>query len=357
MISPETPLPPLPYPVYFVLREVESWAALLDGSHPPSVDDIADRIVNAADAWIVQSYIQLRRRGLDVRFVDQFVANQICVVAARQLKLSDLPYSCFLVVCRHDRSRPEVAMKRIVQNRENVVDASDHYLPHWPQPGLLPRDASRGDRIETLTYKGLEMYLAWPFRSDAFRSELLKLGVTLVVGGADHFSRTHDWRDYHACDLVLAVRNITAYDQSIKPPTKLINAWHAGTPALLGQESAYQQIRESDLDFIEILTPEQAIESIRRLQADPALYRAMVDHGRTRANQFTPDAVSREWRDLLAGPLATGYEQWKSAGLLRRTIGRPVQFAMQAIRHRREKRRHRHDVFNGPRPFPEKPGA
>jgi hypothetical protein len=345
---PESPLPPLPYPVTFVLRDVGPWKHLLEPGLPPPVEAHANLYMKADDNWCAQTYVQLRRRGLDVRFADHIIPGEICVTTANQLGISGRTYRCYLVACRHDRARPEIAEQRIVQNRLNILDSTDHYLPHWPQPGLIPRDPSRGDRIETLVYKGMAINLAGPFHRDAFKAELAKLGVQLIIDTGEYDDRHHSWNDYSQADLVLAVRDVTEYDLSIKPPSKLINAWHAGTPALLGPEPAYRQLRESDLDYIEVRTPEQAIEAVRRLKEDPILYRRMVDHSRIRAANFTADAIAHQWRDLLAGPIAKGYERWKRGW----RFMHPLRFAVRAIKHRREAKRHQRDIVVGPRLFP-----
>jgi hypothetical protein len=47
------------------------------------------------------------------------------------------------------------------------------------------------------------------------------------------------WHDYSTDDLVLAVRDLTEKDALVKPASKLVNAWIAGVPALLGPEPAF----------------------------------------------------------------------------------------------------------------------
>jgi len=42
-----------------------------------------------------------------------------------------------------------------------------------------------------------------------------------------------------ATDAALAVRPGNEYFRSIKPAAKLVNAWQAGCPALLGPEAGY----------------------------------------------------------------------------------------------------------------------
>jgi len=84
-----------------------------------------------------------------------------------------------------------------------------------------------------------------------------------------------------------------------KPASKLYNAWRAGVPALLGPEPAFRELRCDPLDYFEVRSVPDVLTAIDRLRADPTLYRRMVDHGRARAVEFSPEAVLAQWADLL----------------------------------------------------------
>lgn len=354
----QSQLPPLPHPVYFVLRE-GVWDDLITENLPtdqlpPPIEDVYQRFRNAADAWGAQTYIQLKRRGLNVFLVPDFVPNQICVVTYDHLALRALPYSSYVVCCKHDRGRPEICEQRIVQNQLDILNAAtDHLMPVWPQPCLKPRDPARQSRVENLVFKGRMIYLATPFRSTEFIADLEALGIQLQVSPDNLEAAYQFWTDYSTADVVIAVRNCTDYDLSIKPPSKLVNAWLAGTPAILGPEPAFQALRQSELDYFEVRQPEEAIAALRRLQDEPGLYQAMVENGRRRAQDFTADRLAERWRDLLAGPIAAGYEQWMQQSLLEQQIGRPLQFGVRCVQHKLERRKFFKNIETGPKPYPD----
>src|SRR5436309_1927650 len=81
--------------------------------------------------------------------------------------------------------------------------------------------------------------------------------------------------------LVLAVR--PEGRSTNKPASKLVNAWLAGVPALLGPEIAYRELRRSELDYCEVSSLAEAQAAVDRLLGDPGLYNAMVENGRARA--------------------------------------------------------------------------
>lgn len=103
-------------------------------------------------------------------------------------------------------------------------------------------------------------------------------------------------------DLVLAVRPGRT---SHKPASKLVNAWHAGTPALLSPDYPYLELRTSELDFMAVSTVTEAEQAITRLRAQPGLYRAMVSHGAARAREFTVAAITDRWAEFLFATVPT----------------------------------------------------
>ena len=342
-------LGPLPYPIYFVNRHRARWKDLIGNENPPPVETLVDRMVIARDIWVVQTYVQLRRRGVtNVHLRGALAPGAINVVAYDDLTARQLPFNCYAICCRHDRGRPEICEQRIVQNKLNVVDpATDHYMPHWPQPGIIPREESRGDRIENAVYLGSKVYLQGPLSDPTLVPRLAELGVQFTPRFGDVRSQKADWTDHRAVDLVFAVRDCTRYDANQKPPSKLINAWLAGVPALLGPEPAFQQLRESDLDYIEVRTADDIVSAVRRLKENPALYHAMRENGLRRGADFTADRTARRWRDLLAGPIAQGYERWRRDET--KLVWRTLKFVSRLPAHRRNRKRYRRQIHHGPR--------
>lgn len=352
-MSSLTQLDPLPHRVYFVTKNIKNWKDVIEGRTPPIFRNLYERIVGEAkDCWGTQPYILLKERGLDVELVAKLVPNQICILTYEDLTIKDFPFRSYVVCCRHDRGRPEICEQRIVQNPLNIIDKTDHFLPHFSQPFIESRDPNRKTKIENLVYKGLERNLAQPFKTSQFLAELEKLEMQLLATpNTDEKGKGQDYRDYTQADVVLAVRNCTEYNLSIKPPSKLINAWFAEVPALLGPEPAYQHLRRSELDYIEVRSPEDVIDALKQFKHDPDLYLAMIENGRERAQEFTHDQIALLWRNLLAGEIARGYEQWSNQSTGYKTIGRPLQFAYRALKHKREKKHYFDNIFNGPRLF------
>ena len=120
---------------------------------------------------------------------------------------------------------------------------------------------------------------------------------------SDEYGVSVAWNDYSNVDVILAVRPTNLIDSnrqySSKPATKLYNSWLAGTPAILGREYAFRELRRSELDYIELSEPQDAKEQILRLKNDPELYSKMVKNGLERASDFSNDVILEKWVDFL----------------------------------------------------------
>lgn len=325
----------------------------MNGGDMPPVESLFARCqrANARDIWSAQTYICLKQRGLNVHLVPNYIPGKICVVPYDYLHIKYLPIHSYVVAIRYDIARPEVCEQRIVLNQSGVLDEKDHFVPHWPQPNLKPRNLSRGARVENMVHKGQPGALAEPFKTEEFLNTLKDMGIHFAPSVGHVESMYEEWRDYTEADVVLAIRNNTEYDLTLKPPLKLINSWFAGCPALLGPEPAYQALRESELDYIEIRSPEDAIAALQRLQDNPELYLAMVENGFRRAQAYTVDNTAALWRDILANSIASDYERWRHQSPFEKAIGRPVKFVQRVIKHKRELKDYYYKVFNGPRLF------
>lgn len=304
-------LPPLPFPVTFVCNYPQKWSELFLSSSDslPNPKEIHSRIITNEDCWIVLTYLYLKQRHLNVSISDRFLPGEICVVSSIDFRIRHKTFSSYVVGCRSDGHKPVLCNFAIVQNQANVESETDILIPHWPQPGLIPRNQERGNRIENLVFKGHEGNLYEAFRSPEFIQELEDLGVRLVISPKPK-NQPVQWHDYSDADLVIAVRDLPQKDYLVKPASKLVNAWTAGVPALLGPEPAFSQLRRSPLDYIEIRTPQQAINAIRRLKQEPSLYQQMIANGLKRSQDFTVDRIAQQWHDVLRGPIAQRYSLW-----------------------------------------------
>lgn len=327
-----TPLPALPSRVYFVCKALGRWADVLrgDAQVPESLDDQPDRVVTHEDMTILQTFVNLKRAGLAVRLIERPKAEAFNVMSSLDLQISHHTSQAFVVAFRGDWARPALADLTLTMNRSVATRRTEFHMPHWIQTGLLPRDPARGDRLERLVFKGDLVNLDPRFATDRFRDRLAELGVAFEAQPYVHETKSSGWHDYTDVDAVLAVRAIHPTELSTKPASKLVNAWAAGVPALLGPEPAFRELRQDALDYVEVASPDDAVAAVRRLKERPGDYRAMVEHGTARAADFTNQRIAERWHAFLSGPGERAYREW----LGRDPRRREAEFVARAVRQK-----------------------
>jgi hypothetical protein len=258
----------------------------------------------AREVWIVQTWNRLCRSGYQPTLSDEVPARGIVVYHKedQRLLLKRLPRGAtpVLVGVRADFRPCESADFEVLQNGCYADGRRSFFLPHWPQPGLLPRDVERGDRIERIAYKGYVGNLAAEFRSARWRQFLSAQGMefdddAVLDDAFDHPIQTR-FHDYREVDLVLAVR---PGETRTKPASKLVNAWQAGIPALLSPDYPFEELRQNPLDYLAVRDLAEAEAAVLRLKREPGLYRAMIEHGRRRGAEFSVEKIVRLWAALL----------------------------------------------------------
>jgi hypothetical protein len=283
--------------IRFVARYLERDWPDIGQLEEADVDRQAQRFRGGVNNWIIQTYLHLKEalgeRGVAVSIGETFKPGVVNLAHRDSLNRWLLPYfRCYIVGVRADRPPVVVCDWEILQNQVRSCGPTQSAIPFWPQPGLVARDPGRGSRIERIAYFGRTgTATSWLVQPE-FHEALARLGVQFEI-------REHAWFDYSDIDLVLAHRQEAPTMLLQKPASKLINAWHAGVPALLGDEPAYRALRRSDLDYVRIDSAEDVLAAVRRLKSDPLLYHSMVHRGMVRAVDFTVERIRQLWLDCL----------------------------------------------------------
>jgi hypothetical protein len=262
--------------------------------------------------WTLQTYLFLNANRLPCSLVDSLPEEGI-VISHKDFLPDHLQLgSKLLLVCiQGDKTKHPYAQLHIVQNLKDEVRSArpslwdSYYIPHWPQSSLIPRNPERGDRFETIAYMGDPVNLAPELHETSFHQELANLGIELKIIGRE------GWNDYSNIDAILAVRNF-AYrnDYQVKPALKLCNAWHAGVPAILGKEPAYQAERKSPLDYWEVESLEEVLVAIKSLREDVLLRQAIIANGAIRARETAVNYLTARWYYFLANTATAYYDYW-----------------------------------------------
>ncbi len=275
-------------------------------------------------AWTVQTYMWLKAAGVACELTSELPAEGIVFCHSNALRTVKIaPAVKRLLICmKAEAPLCATASMHIVQNPSEASAAADrYYIPHWPQPQLIPRNADRGDRFETVAFFGHENSLADELQSRAWQIALAERGLRgrMVANGSqwNHSSNLDTrWNDYSDVDAIIAVRSFSRWQRWLtngftsKPATKLYNAWLGGTIAVLGIESAYRQTGQPGQDYVEVKSFSELLDSLDRLKADVAWRRSLIAQGSARSQHYTPEKILRKWEVFLEVIAVPAYAEW-----------------------------------------------
>jgi len=290
-------------PVTFYLPEAD-----LDALRALDPDRHWREFLRGERVWILQTYLRLKHAGLPVLLSEHLPRAGVVVISGQRRKTLHLSRAqrrrLLIVATVQDLSFPAIADVQIVQDPRQAGPVHAMHVPHWPQPGLIPRDPSRGSRIERIEFKGTTENLHPGFRTERWRRQVSALGLTWNEDARPSEEVARDpssvqWNDYRAVDLCLAVRPEGVVSRKGKPASKLVVSWFAGCPALLGPEPAFRELRRSELDYAEVAMPDEALRVIVALREDSSRYLAMIENGRARAAPYSIESLTRTWAELL----------------------------------------------------------
>jgi hypothetical protein len=304
----------MPPPIYFYLPDPVP--AEMPQSPEVFWPDFRRYMRGGVYAWIVQTFQHLRDAGLACELTNRLPVEGILVAHRKSLPRDFVAPRGVLFVCvRADATFHPFAHLHVVLNRRALSSwFPSFYMPHWPQPGLLPRDTARGDAWKNAAFFGDPVCFAGEISGSAWEATLQELGLKW------HLVPPEKWHDFRETDVVVAVRSFDRHRHENKPPTKLFNAWHAGVPAVLGRESAYQQERRAALDYLEVNSFTEVVGALRRLKANPQLRQAMVANGFERARESDPAVITARWQEFFETVAAPSFEIWRNPSRVRQAF-------------------------------------
>ncbi|MEO0868753.1 MAG: glycosyltransferase [Cyanobacteria bacterium J06642_11] len=270
--------------------------------------------------WTIQTYLRLREHGIRCQLTSQLPEEGIVFFHANAPRRAEIrPSARRLLICLKAESIlcPQ-AQIHVVQN-PSEVGLGRYFMPHWPQPGLRPRQPERQDRFETIAFLGHHNSLAPELQTAAWQSGLEQRGLrwqAVVNRNAWDDAGAIDtrWNDYGAIDAIVAVRrfHLGRPGYGRKPGTKLYNAWLAGVPAILGRELAYRRAGTAGVDYLEANSMAELWACLDRLQHDQALRKALVKDGQAQAQHYTAAAITHRWQQFLETVAIPAYDRWCS---------------------------------------------
>ena len=298
-------------PIYFYIPE-SYWPNTL----PKHANDDWKGFGIGIYCWTIQTYLHLKEHDFPCFLTKDWPDEGIVLVHRDSFQAFQQyikPGAKVLLICmKAEWERYPYAQIQVVQNpREETLWRTNYYIPLWPQAALVPRDPDRGDCFKNIAFLGNPENLAPELKTESWQQQLKDIGLCWkpILDRAC-------WNDYREIDATLAVRSFnkkmlyTKENFITKPATKLYNSWRAGVPALLGCEAAFQAERKSELDYLEVTSAEDTLNTLKMLKERPDLRQSMVEQGNLRAEEFKPEKVLERWEGFLTDVAVPAYENW-----------------------------------------------
>ncbi|NET02695.1 MAG: glycosyltransferase family 4 protein [Sphaerospermopsis sp. SIO1G1] len=271
---------------------------------------ISAGISSNTTSWILTTYLYLKDHGLSCELID-YIPEEGILIADRDTLGNKYPYfgKVMLICTKGDREFHPSAHLHIVHNQmetQNVANFwNSYYIPHWPQPDIIPRLKERGSTVKNIAYIGSTSNYTEEFKSEEWMKAIEEIGCQWCPN-----FNPNQWNDYSNIDIIVAVRSFGQSTYTHKPASKLVNGWHAGVPCILAPESAFMTIRKSELDFIAINSIGEIIEGVKKLKNNPQLYLSMIQNGHERKTEFSKEKITQIWLDYFKNYVMEKYEEW-----------------------------------------------
>jgi hypothetical protein len=273
--------------------------------------------------WTLQTYIYLKAVKFNCELTSSLEINGILISHGDFLPKYIKPRAARYIV----EIKPDRALSCLLANfaitqsiHDPVIKSFRRFfinsapVQYWPQPSIIKRDISRGNKLRNVFYMGKsEQFISGV---NQLHNKILKLGMNFIIAPRE------EWNDYSKADVILAVRPEKSSKNGTvpsnlalnkKPASKLINAWIANVPAILSPDPAYLDIKKNKYDFLEAANVSEIINQLKTLKSNSFLYRKMVINSKKRASQIKPELIAIQWRLIIEKKIIPDYNVWKNS--------------------------------------------
>lgn len=270
-----------------------------------------------AQNMIYQTWFWLKEAGVACHLSHVLPNEGIVIFVSNTFRRrASLPSYLFYVDVVADTTLLPITHFHLIQNQAQARRIPHSlFVPHWPQPSLIPRDPARGLRFEKIAFFGDPSNLAPELQTPEWTSQLRReLGLFL------DFHENSRWHDYSDTDAIIAIRDFSRLPHYHKPATKLYNAWLAGVPFIGGRDSAYAIDGRPNIDHLVATSPQHVINHLHRLKNDVSFRHQLVAHGRESSNAFSREATLLQWKKLVEETLPFLVQKWQKKSALERRL-------------------------------------
>lgn len=265
-------------------------------------------VAATAKNLLYQTWFWLHEAGVACDLVESFPEEGIVIFISNTFPSHVVfpPHLFYVDVLADTRLLPNTHFHLIQNQAKARWTPHSLFVPHWPQPSLIPRDPARGSRFEKVSFFGDPDNLAPELQAPEWIDQLRReLGMFLDI------KENKRWHDYSDTDVVLAIRDFSKSAHYHKPATKLYNAWLAGVPFIGGRDSAYAVDGRAGVDYLAAKSPQQVISYLRCLKENINFRQQLVTRGQESSKAFSREAITLQWKQLVEETLPDLAKKWE----------------------------------------------
>lgn len=198
----------------------------------------------------------------------------------------------------------------VMPNNKLVKLKFQKFIPPLPQRGLVPSRRNLDGKLVNICIKSNPQtfpdYLLEVAREAQENEATKDLVFTWVVPSRSDGS-DHNWHNFSEVDvtLVLRNRNIYGHDDQRKPPTRLLNAWLAGTIPFIDPIESYMELATDRVDAIVITHPSEILTRLSELNENPNYREFISNNVKKQALKLKEFDVLKEWESELNAVIAS----------------------------------------------------
>lgn len=254
-------------------------------------------------AWIVQTYLYLKRTMNNVVHSDCLIEDAINIVHCDEMINLKKTHLYFIVTIIADKKNFMPGNVSIVQNNNQIKTKTYKWVMHWPQANLIKSNRGSETKELNIGFLGVEKNSIniRDYISDSKYFEKINL----------FFKGPGEWHDYSNLDVVVAIRNFSKSESNEKPATKLLNAWKAGVLFIGGNDSAYDQIGKAGLNYIKIDNHKELVASIEEIIENKLIKQEYILQGLEASTKYEHKYIIKQWEEILNIFCVQEYSKWK----------------------------------------------
>jgi len=268
---------------------------------PGIVPNLHSGYRGTAENWIYQSWARLKQSGNDLTLASKISSLGIVFALGKSLgKNFRTPSGTCLIDIVADAAPHPAADAYVVQNRiQQKYIPHSFFIPHWPQPRIIPRSPTRGDRFENIAFFGDASNLAPELQQQKWHDHLRReLGLSFII------KSSYEWNDYAEIDAIIAIRSFSKARYLSQSAVKLYNAWLAGVPFIGGHDIAYADEGNSGNNYLVATSLEELFIHLRHLKENLSFRHELVARGHHQGTFYTQEKTAECWNFLIKESIA-----------------------------------------------------